>query len=39
LIFYPAILGWILMGWWIVSLQIRFKKIQEHLLETEDEKN
>lgn len=39
LIFYPAVIGWILIGWWITTLQIRLKKIQEYLLETEDGKN
>lgn len=39
LIFYPAVIGWILIGWWITTLQIRLKKIQEYLFETEDGKN
>jgi heme exporter protein C len=31
LIFYPAVLGWFLMGLWIASLRIRLKKIQHQL--------
>lgn len=27
-IFYPAVLGWILLGFWISELRIRFKKLQ-----------
>lgn len=31
-IFYPAVLGWILLGWWIASLYIRLKKTTEEYL-------
>lgn len=34
--FYPAVLGWILMGWWITSLQIRNKYITLKLESDED---
>lgn len=27
-IFYPAVIGWILLGFWISELRIRFKKLQ-----------
>ena len=27
-VFYPAVAGWILMGWWINNLVIRLKKLQ-----------
>jgi heme exporter protein C len=39
LIFYPAIIGWILIGIWIASVRIRIKTVEEKLLELEDEKN
>ncbi len=35
MIFYPAILGWTLLGWWIVTLRVRFRKIQNSLIEKE----
>lgn len=28
LIFYPAVLGWILLGFWITEVRVRFKKLQ-----------
>jgi heme exporter protein C len=31
LVFYPAIIGWTLLGWWITTLQIRINKIKEQL--------
>lgn len=33
LIFYPAILGWFLLSWWIVTLKVRIRKIQNTLQE------
>jgi len=39
MVFYPACVGWILLGTWISTLQIRMKKIDEHIAELEDEKN
>ncbi len=33
LIFYPAVLGWFLVGIWIAALRIRFKVLQNRLLE------
>jgi heme exporter protein C len=38
LIFYPAIVAWFLVGWWITDIKIRTKKFQERLLEFDDEK-
>jgi heme exporter protein C len=38
MVFYPAVIGWFLIGLWIVSLRVRIRKIQERLFETEDEK-
>ncbi len=35
LIFYPAILGWFLIGIWIVSLRVRLKKIAEKINDLE----
>lgn len=29
LVFYPAIIGWILLGWWIASLRIQLRVIEE----------
>ena len=31
MVFYPAVLGWILMGVWIATLKIRAKRIETHL--------
>jgi len=39
LVFYPAVIGWILMGGWIATLRIRAKLLEEKLFEIEDEKN
>ena len=39
MVFYPAIAGWFLIGFWIVSLRVRWKKIQERLFDLEDGKN
>jgi len=39
LVFYPAVMGWILIGLWIASLRIRYRLIEEKILELEDEKN
>ena len=33
LVFYPAVIGWILMGWWLASLRARVKIIKEKSLE------
>lgn len=38
MIFYPAVIGWFLIGLWIVSLRVRWKKIQERLFDLEDGK-
>lgn len=32
LVFYPAVIGWTLLGVWIVSLKVRLKKIKESTL-------
>ncbi len=38
MVFYPAVIGWFLIGLWIVSLRVRWKKIQERLFDLEDGK-
>ncbi|MBX2961026.1 MAG: cytochrome c biogenesis protein CcsA [Cyclobacteriaceae bacterium] len=35
LVFYPAVIGWFLIGLWIVSLRVRIKKLEEKILEIE----
>ncbi len=39
MVFYPAVIGWILLGVWIASIRIRTKRIEERLFEIDDEKN
>ncbi|HEY9044588.1 MAG TPA: cytochrome c biogenesis protein CcsA [Ohtaekwangia sp.] len=39
IIFYPAVIGWFLVGLWIVSLRVRIKTVEEKLFELEDGKN
>lgn len=29
LVFYPAVLGWTLLGWWITSVHIRLRRLRE----------
>jgi heme exporter protein C len=36
MVFYPAIIGWILMGLWIADLRIRWKLLQEKMNDVED---
>ena len=31
LVFYPAVLGWILLGWWIASIRIRISNLSQKL--------
>lgn len=33
MVFYPAVVGWTLMGWWLVTLRVRIKRIQNKLIE------
>jgi heme exporter protein C len=35
LIFYPAVVAWFLIGLWIVSLRVRYRTIEERILESE----
>lgn len=39
MIFYPAVIGWILIGVWIATLRLRIKNAEEQLLELDDENN
>ena len=38
LIFYPAVIGWFLIGVWIVSIRIRLRTLEEKILDLENEK-
>jgi heme exporter protein C len=33
LIFYPAVIGWFIIGLWMVNLRVRMKSVEEQLLE------
>lgn len=35
MIFYPAVIAWFLIGYWIVSLRIRYRAIEEKILESD----
>jgi heme exporter protein C len=37
-VFYPAVLAWTLIGFWISSLRIRKRKLEAELVEWEDSK-
>lgn len=39
MVFYPAVVGWILLGVWIATLRIRMKLAEEKIAETEYEKS
>ncbi|HEY5690290.1 MAG TPA: cytochrome c biogenesis protein CcsA [Cyclobacteriaceae bacterium] len=36
MVFYPAVIGWILLGVWIASVRIRMRNAEEKILELED---
>lgn len=38
MVFYPAVLGWILLGCWIATLRVRMKLAEEKIAQLEDEK-
>lgn len=38
-VFYPACIGWIVLGGWIATLRIRMRMVEEKINELEDEKN
>lgn len=33
MIFYPAVIGWFLIGYWIVSLRVRYRALEERVLD------
>jgi heme exporter protein C len=37
-VFYAALAGWILIGYWIASLRIRIKTLEEKIVEIDDAK-
>jgi len=37
MVFYPAVLGWILLGFWLTSLRIRTRNIEEKIIDFENE--
>lgn len=37
MVFYPAVIGWILLGIWIATLRIRVRNIEEKIIESENE--
>jgi len=39
MVFYPACIGWILLGSWIATLRIRLRIAEEKINESDDEKN
>lgn len=39
LVFYPAVIGWILLGTWIATLRIRIQLVEKNIEEYEDELN
>ncbi|HEV8514963.1 MAG TPA: cytochrome c biogenesis protein CcsA [Cyclobacteriaceae bacterium] len=39
MVFYPAVIGWILLGTWISTLRIRMRLVEEKIIESEDEKS
>lgn len=38
MVFYPAVIGWIMLGAWITTVRIRMKLIEEKIAQIEDEK-
>jgi heme exporter protein C len=38
LVFYPAVVGWFLIGLWIATLRLRVRTLEEKLMDIEDEK-
>jgi len=39
MVFYPACIGWIVLGGWIATVRIRIRMAQEKINESDDEKN
>ena len=38
LVFYPAVIGWILVGIWVTTLRVRMRAIEDKIHDLEDEK-
>lgn len=38
MVFYPAVIGWILIGIWIVSLRVKIRTLEDKIHDIEDEK-
>ncbi|MBL0742198.1 cytochrome c biogenesis protein CcsA [Chryseolinea lacunae] len=38
MVFYPAVIGWILIGIWIVSLRVKMRTLEDKIHDIEDEK-
>ena len=38
MVFYPAVITWLIIGYWIATLRVRVRNIQEKLIEKEDAK-
>jgi len=36
MVFYPAVVGWVLLGIWIATLRVRMRNAEERILEIED---
>lgn len=36
MVFYPAVIGWILMGTWLMSLRVRYRLVEQTLREQEE---
>lgn len=36
MVFYPAVVGWVLLGIWIATLRVRMRNAEEQILEIED---
>ncbi len=39
MVFYPAVIGWFLIGLWVVSIRVKVKELEEKILDFNDEKN
>jgi heme exporter protein C len=39
MVFYPAVVGWILLGTWIATVRVRLRRLEEKILDFEYEKN
>ena len=35
MVFYPAVIGWVMLGFWLATIRVRMRRVEEHLLENE----